>query len=142
MFKNYFRTAWRNLLRYRSLSAINIGGLVLGIASSILLLSYVAFESGYDSFNVNKNDIYRVDLAYYENGKQVFESAENYSGLGPVLEKEMPGVKDAARLYNMGYKNNCVFTYEDKHFKEAGFLYADASFLRMFTYPFAKGEAA
>jgi putative ABC transport system permease protein len=142
MLKNYFSIAWRNLIKYRSLSAINIGGLVIGIASSILLLSYVAFESGYDGSNVNKKDIYRVDLSYYEDGKQVWQSAENYPALAPTLKKEIPEVQDAARLYNMGYKNNCVFTYNHHSFKETKFLYADASFLRMFTYPFVKGDAA
>lgn len=141
MFKNYLLVAWRNLRKYRSLSVVNIGGLVVAIASSILLLSYVAFESSYDSFDANRKDLYRVDLTYYENGKVDFQSAENYAPLGPSLKKEVPEVLDAARLYNMGYKNNCVFTYNNRSFKETKFLYADASFLRMFSYPFVEGSA-
>jgi putative ABC transport system permease protein len=47
-----------------------------------------------------------------------------------------------ARLLNMGYKNNCVFTYQDKHFKETRFLYADACFLTMFSFPFEEGDPA
>lgn len=140
MFKNYFRTAWRNLVKYKSLSVINIGGLVVGIASALVLLSYVSFQSGYDGFNVRGRELYRVNLALYEEGKQVFQSAENYPALAPVLKKEIPEVLDAARLYNMGYKNNCVFTYNEVPFRETEFMYADASFLRMFTYPFVKGD--
>jgi len=141
MLKSYFLIAWRNLIKYKRLSVINIGGLVAGIASSLLLLGYVAFERSYDSFDANRKDLYRVDLSYYEDGKPVFQSAENYSPLGPALKKEVPEVLDAARLYNMGYKNNCVFTYDNRSFKETKFLYADASFLRMFSYPLVEGDA-
>lgn len=141
MLKNHLVIAWRNLVKYKGLSVMNIGGLVTGIASSLLLLSYVAFERSYDNFDANRKDLYRVDLSYYEGGRGVFESAENYAGLGPALKKEVPEVLDAARLYNMGYKNNCVFTYNNRSFKETKFLYADASFLRMFSYPFVEGDA-
>ena len=141
MLKTYFLIVWRNLVKYRSISVANIGGLVIAIASSMLLLSYVAFESGYDRFDVNRKDLYRVNLTYYENGKVDFQSAENYSALAPTLKKEVPEVLDVARLYNMGYKNNCVFTYNKQSFRETKFLYADASFLRMFSYPFVEGSA-
>ena len=101
MFKNYFRTAWRNLIKYKSLSVINIGGLVVGIASALVLLSYVSFQSGYDGFNVRGRELYRVNLALYDEGKQVFQSAENYPALAPVLKKEITEVMEAERLYNM-----------------------------------------
>lgn len=141
MLKNYFKTAWRSLLKNRGLSAINIGGLAIGIASALMLLSYVTFEFSYDSFHANKKDLYRVNLSLYENNKLAFQSAENYSALAPVLKREFPEVLDAARLYNMGYKNNCVFTYNNHSFRETQFLYADPSFLKMFSYSFLKGDA-
>jgi len=139
MFRNYFKVAVRNLWNNKLFSSINIGGLALGIASSILLLSYVAFQFSYDNFHSNKKDIYRVNLALYENNKQVFQSAENYSGVADALKKDFPEVQSAARLYNMGYKNNCVFTYAENHFRENKFLYADNSFLSMFSFPFIQG---
>ena len=142
MYKNYLKTVWRNLLKNKSLSFINIGGLAIGIASSLLLLNYATYQFEYDNFNVKGKDIYRVNLSFYENNKQVFQSAENYPALAPALKKDIPEVADAARLYNMGYKNNCVFTYNNNSFRETKFLYADASFLRMFTFPFLQGNAS
>lgn len=141
MFKNYFRTAYRNLLKYKGLSAVNIGGLVIGLASALLLLGYVSFQRSYDDFHAHGKDVYRVNLSFYENNKQVFRSAENYPGLAPALKREIPEIAEAARLYNMGYKNNCVFTYNGQSFREKKFMYADGAFFRMFSFPFVKGDA-
>jgi putative ABC transport system permease protein len=141
MLKSYFKIAWRNLWNHKLSSTINIGGLALGITSAVLLLGYVSLQYSYDDFHAKKKDLYRVNLALYENNKLLFQSAENYSALAPALKKDYPLIADAARLYNMGYKNNCVFTYNDTHFKETKFLYADASFLTMFSFPFVQGDA-
>jgi putative ABC transport system permease protein len=140
MFTNYLKTGWRNLWKNKLFSAINISGLSIGIASSLLLLSYAAFQFSYDSFHANKEDIYRVNLDLYHDNKLVFRSAENYSAVGPALKKDFPVVAEEARLYNMGYKNNCVFTYNNAHFRETKFLYADASFLTIFSFPFLQGN--
>ena len=142
MFSNYFKIAWRSLWKNKLFSGINIVGLAIGIASCLLLLSYVAFQFSYDSFHQNRKDIYRVGLDFYQNNKLALQSAENYAALGPALAKDFPEVIGQARLFNMGYKNNCVFTYQDKHFKETKFLYADASFLTMFSFPFEQGDPA
>jgi putative ABC transport system permease protein len=142
MFKNYFKTAWRSLWKHKFFSAINISGLTIGIASSLLLLSYVSFQFSYDDFNVNEKNIYRLNLDLYQNKERLFKSAENYSGLGPALKHDFPQVVAQARLYNMGYKNNCVFTVNNNHFRETKFLYADPSFLTMFSFPFIQGDPA
>jgi len=142
MFKNYVKIAWRSLWKNKLFSGINIAGLAIGIASCLLLLSYVSFQFSYDNFHKNKKDLYRVGLDFYQNNKLTVQSAENYAALGPALKKDFPEVIDEARLYNMGYKNNCVFTYKDKHFKETKFLYADASFLTLFSFPFIEGNPA
>jgi len=141
MFKSYFTVAWRNLWNHKLFSAINIGGLALGITSTVLLLSYVSLQYSYDDFHANKKDLYRVSLTPFENNQPLFQSAENYSALGPALKKDFPEIADFARLYNMGYKNNCIFTYNNTHFKETKFLYADASFLSLFSFPFEQGDA-
>jgi len=140
MLSNYFKIAWRSLWKNKLFSLINISGLSIGIASSLLLLSYAAFQFSYDDFHANKENIYRVNLSFYQDNKLVFQSAENYAPLANALKNNFPEVADAARLYNMGYKNNCVFTYQGEHFKETKFLYADASFLNIFSFPFIQGN--
>jgi len=140
MLRNYLLSALRNLRKSQSLSVINISGLALGMASSILLFGYITFQLSFDNFHVNKKDIYRVALYSYQNNQLVFKSAENYAGLGPSLKKDFPDVIDEARLYNMGSKNNCIFTYNQSSFKETHFLYADSSFLNIFSFPFKSGD--
>src|SRR5579862_306204 len=142
MFFNYIKTAWRSLWKNKAFSLINIMGLILGIASSILLFAYVGYQLSYDRSHKNGKDIYRVSLQYYQNNNLIFKSAENYSAVGPALKKDFPDVLNEARLYNMGAKNNCVFNYKNEVFKETEFLYADPSFLTMFSFPFAVGDPA
>jgi putative ABC transport system permease protein len=57
MLRNYFKIAWRNVWKNKLFSAINIGGLAIGIASSLLLLSYVSFQYSYDDFHTNRRDM-------------------------------------------------------------------------------------
>jgi putative ABC transport system permease protein len=140
MLKNYFKIAIRNLWKNKLFSAINITGLAIGMASSMLLFGWVAFQLSYDNFHAKKKDIYRIALDTYQHNSLVFKSAENYAALGPALKADLPEVMDAARLYNMGSKNNCVFTYHNTAFKETKFLYADASFLTIFSFPFMDGD--
>ena len=60
MFKNYFKVAYRNLWRHKSHSAINISGLAIGVAATLLMLFYVKYETGYDRFHEHSENIYRV----------------------------------------------------------------------------------
>jgi putative ABC transport system permease protein len=140
MILHYVKLAWRNLYKNRTTAAINIGGLAIGVASSILLLSYVSFQWNYDGFNTARRSIYRVNVDIFENHRLAVSSAENFAAVGPELKKDFPEILNQARLYNMGYKNNCVFSYNHTDFKETKFLYADASFLTMFSYPFLQGD--
>ncbi|HEX9957127.1 MAG TPA: ABC transporter permease, partial [Fibrella sp.] len=60
MLTNYLKIAWRNLLRHKAFSAINIVGLAIGMAACLLILQYVAFELSYDNFHEKGDRIYRV----------------------------------------------------------------------------------
>jgi putative ABC transport system permease protein len=62
MIKNYFKTAFRNLVRNKKFSAINISGLAIGIASSILIFTVVHYELSYDTFRPAYNQIYQVAI--------------------------------------------------------------------------------
>ncbi|TMI85192.1 MAG: ABC transporter permease, partial [Bacteroidetes bacterium] len=69
MIKNYFKIAWRNAIKQKGYSLINIVGLGIGIAACLLILQYVSFELSYENFQVNKNRLYRVRQDRYDNGK-------------------------------------------------------------------------
>jgi putative ABC transport system permease protein len=145
MIRNLLLTAFRSLNKNKFFSALNIGGLSIGMAVFLLIAQYVYFERSYENFLPNADNIYRVSLTQYLNNELVFSSAENYPGVGPAMNNEFPEVTASARLYNMGYKNNIIITNEDAKpspiaFKHRRFLYADSSFLPMMGYELVAGD--
>jgi putative ABC transport system permease protein len=145
MIRNLLLTAFRSLNKNKFFSALNIGGLSIGMAVFLLIAQYVYFERSYENFLPNADNIYRVSLTSYQNNELVFSSAENYPGVGPAMNNEYPEVTGSARLYNMGYKNNIIITNEDAKpspiaFKHRRFLYADSSFLPMMGYELVAGD--
>ncbi len=137
MFKNYFKTAWRNLLKNKFYSIINIAGLTAGLAIGILILLWVQDELSFDTFHRKAKNIYRVN-AHIGTGssKQGWETTQ-----GPVAtyaKKEVPGVKNAVRvLQNYNYT---VFTYQNKTLKETRAAYTDPSLFQMFDFKLLQGN--
>ncbi len=145
MIRNLLLTALRSLKKNKFFSILNILGLAIGLAVFLLIAQYVTFERSFESFVPDADNIYRVTLTNYTSNELIFSSAENYPGAGLALKSDLPEVKDCARLYNMGYKNNVIITYEEGKpqpiaFKHRRFLYADSSFLPMMNYPMVAGD--
>ena len=90
MFKNYLKITWRNIVRQKANSFINITGLAIGMTCSMLILMWVQHELSYDAFHVNANDIYRVVENQYYAGGQVFPVAVTPSPLAPALKENFP----------------------------------------------------
>jgi len=145
MLKNYFNVALRSLLKNKVYSFINIFGLAIGVAAFLLILQYVSFETSYESFVEDRENIFRVQLDVHRNGEIVYKSSENYAGAGPAMLNDFPEVVSSAKLYNIGAKNNIVVTREDTAepivFKHKKLLYAESGFLPMFSYEMVYGDA-
>ena len=147
MIRNQLVSAFRSLAKNKFFSILNIMGLAIGMAVFLLIAQYVKFETSYEDFITDAENIYRVQLDVLLNNELVVSSAENYPGVGPALVDELPEVTGYARLYNLGYKNNLIITNEDAQpepiaFKHRHFLYADSSFLPMMGYKMVSGNAA
>ena len=146
MIRNLLLSAIRSLKKNKFFSLLNISGLAIGMAVFLLIAQYVQFEKSYENFIPNKENIYRVKLEAYDKNELIMASAENYPGVGPALQTELPEVVSYARLYNMGYKNNVVITNENAKpdpiaFRQRKFLYADSTFLPMMGYEMVFGNA-
>src|SRR6186713_647873 len=102
MFRNYFRAAWRNLMKNKVFSFINIIGLSIGMAACLLILQYVSFELSYDQFNEHAADIYRVSNDRYQDGKLVQHGTITYSGISPAMQADYPGVINHTRVEPQG----------------------------------------
>src|SRR2546421_11583873 len=98
MLKNYLKTAWRNLVKNKTFSLINIAGLSIGMAAYLLILQYVSFELSYDQFNKNVADIYRVYNDRYQNGKLIQHGTITYSAIGKAMQADFPEVVNHTRI--------------------------------------------
>ncbi|MFA9453632.1 MAG: ABC transporter permease, partial [Candidatus Aminicenantaceae bacterium] len=130
MFHNYLKTAWRQLLRHRAFSFINIAGLAVGMAVCILIFLWVWDEMSFDRFHKNADRISRINLL--ARGQMWPVTA---IPLGPALENDYPEIETAARYC----RTAGLLAYQDKKFEENG-TYADPSFLTMFSFHLLKGD--
>lgn len=148
MFKNYLKIAYRNLLKNKTYSLVNIFGLAIGMAACFFIFQYVHFESSYDRFNKNAANLYRINISYSGSFANLPMTATNHPAVGPAMKAEFPEVLGYARLVEPQlFMSASTITYTDKgsnttSFNEQRIYIADSSFLELFTYPFAEGDAS
>src|ERR1700720_106433 len=136
MIRNFFKVAYRNLLRNKGFSAINITGLAVGMASAILILLWIQNEFSYDGFHKNKDRIYEVWNRVPFDGKKL-SSWNTVSALtARAVEKDLPEVERAVRVHS---NSSILFSVGDKKILESGYA-VDTGFLQMFSFPMLKGD--
>src|SRR5258707_6124024 len=129
MIKNYLKVAWRNLVRNRLYSLINIGGLAVGMAVSFMLLLYVYNELSFDKFNKNSDRLFEVMRNQPSNG-EIQTGTSTPIPLAPAMLKDFPEIDKVART-NWSY--DILINYKDKAINAAT-IAADPDLLRMFTF--------
>lgn len=135
MIKNYFKIAWRNLIRGKSFSIINISGLSVGMAGAVLILLWLQNEISFDKFHEYRDRLYEVyGLTTYEGKLGAINQTSQ--PLAPALKQGFPEVQAASRFANV---NSFLLTADNKPINgiEGGFV--DASFFQMFSFPFISG---
>ena len=137
MLKNYLKIAFRNIIRQKGYSFINIAGLAAGIACCMLIMLYVQDELSYDRYHEKIDQIYRLER------KGVFQNQQYHIPVtahptAPAFEKDLPGVLQAVRLWprQLTVKNR------DNHYFEEKIFFADAALFNTFTFPLLKGSPA
>jgi putative ABC transport system permease protein len=138
MFNNLIKYSLRSFKRQRSYIIINILGLSIGIACSLLIALYVINESSYDKYNEKKDRIYRAILNGKIGGQEV-TIATSAAIMGPTLIKEFPEIEDFLRLTQRG---PTVAEYNSQTFTEEHLIEADSSFFNFFSIPVLKGDPA
>lgn len=99
MFRNYLLTTFRNITRRKGFSILNVLGLSIGLAASLLILQYVKDELSYDSFHEQADLLYRVQYDYYQDGEVIFKSATSFPKMAPTLKSDFPEIENSCRLY-------------------------------------------
>jgi len=137
MLKNYFKIAFRNLLRNKGFSAINIIGLAIGIATCLIIMLFVNNELSYDHYNEKADRM----VAVYFQGNVQGEKMNEGSVMPPVaqtLKADFPEVEAATRLRDYGTPK---LLYGTKSFKDDAFAFVDSNFFEVFTLPLIEGNA-
>ncbi|SFQ10691.1 ABC transporter permease [Parafilimonas terrae] len=139
MFKNYFKTAWRNLVKNKFYSVINIAGLSIGLTVGLLILLWVQDEYSYDRFHKNAPNIIKLEnMVATGSARQLWTVTT--APIGEMAKKEIPGVKDVVRVTENYYYG--LYKYGDKVFSDERTVVTDPSFFSMFDFNIIKGNAA
>ena len=147
MIKNYLKTAFRNLVRHKVFSFINISGLAIGIASCLLLFTVVKYELSYDKFQPAYNSIYHVLTMDKKADNVEYNGGVPFPALD-ALRIDFPQIPTGSLMSNYGSQvtvlgNNASNPAADKKFIEStGFFFADPQFFDVFHYNFLSGSAA
>lgn len=137
MYKNYFKITFRNLLRHKGYSLINIFGLALGMACCMLMLLFVHNELSFDSFHEKKSNIYRLDEVQSFGTASDQKVALSMYPMGPSLMTDYPGVVDFTRFWGMG---RSLTQYKDQQYYAENLARVDTSFLKMFDFKLIVGD--
>ena len=138
MLKNYLKITVRSLIKNKVFSLINILGLSIGIAACLLIFQYVSFELSYESFYKNADNLYRIQLNRYQNGKLLLENAISNTAVGPAMKRELPEVVDFSR----GGIEECLIYYKDVKINDQKVFWVDQSFINLFPLEMVKGDPA
>lgn len=136
MFKNYLKIFFRNIIRYKGYSFINLVGLAAGIACCILIMLYVQDEISYDRFHEKYDRIYRVERKGVFKG-QSYHVPVTAHPTGPALKNDFAQILHAVRLF----PRQVVITNWNNHRFEEIVFFADDSLFKTFTFPLLNGSA-
>ena len=136
MFKNYFKTALRNLTRNKVYSFINITGLSLGLACSMLIILYVKDEVSYDRFHKKVNQIYRITSQSFNKKENKIDWNSNTGYLqGPRFTANIPGIQSFVRI-----KSQRRDLKKGTDVSSREMLDVDSNFFSMFNFPLIEGN--
>jgi putative ABC transport system permease protein len=138
MFKDHLKVAIRNLWRNKKFSAINVLGLAIGLATCLLIFSFVFNEINYDKFNLNYSSIYRIDANLKFGGEEMHLS-KTPDPMGAAMKKDYPDVIEYTRLIPSDAIN---FIRQHEVIRESKVAFADMSIFRVFTLPMLAGDPA
>ena len=136
MYKNYLKIAFRNFLKHKAYSIINVSGLAIGLACCILIMTYVQHELSYDRYHEKSERIYRI-ITDEKTGDESGYFANTYSPLAPAMLTDFPEIEHAVRLfpYDAGVQST-----PEKQFNEARFFFSDSTIFDVFSFRFIQGD--
>jgi len=140
MFKNYFKIAWRSLLKYKGFSAINIFGLSIGITCCVLVSLFIKDELSFDRYHKDANRIYRVVKDFVNDDGSKLPDATTPPAIGAAIQKDIPEIEHMVR-FMPGWGGQFYVRNGEKKFIEENVYRADSSIFDVFSFTFLRGNA-
>ncbi len=136
MIKNYFKVAFRSLIRQKFYAFINIIGLTVGLTTSFLIILYVADELSYDRYHEKAEKIHRVTLQGRLAGQE-FDGYHTCAPMASIVVDEIPEIEEAVRI---AVWEDILIKYEEDTYTEKKILLADSNFFRFFSFELISGN--
>ena len=138
MLRNYFKIAWRNLMKYKSISFINLFGLTVGLTCCLLITTYIINELSFDRYNKNAENIYRVTRSFNNSDGVVSLNLSTVSPpFGYYFPTDFPEIRKMTRLLNGG---TTPLKYKDKLINEPNVYFADENLFDVFSLKVLEGD--
>ncbi|HEV9038400.1 MAG TPA: ABC transporter permease [Puia sp.] len=138
MFRNYLRTAFRNLAKHWGFSLLNVIGLTVGMVAFFLIFLYVRFELSYDTMHSKGDRIYRI-ICNLQTPTETLTLNQPSWAVAPHLVGQLPEIEAAVRV---SQGDNWLVTQGDEHFQQEDVAMVDSNFLQVFDFPLLKGNRA
>ncbi len=136
MWHNFLTITLRNLRKHKAYSIINVLGLAIGMAAGFIILQYVYFETSYDTFFENKENIYRVQTNRYNKGQLSTQWAAGCAGVGLHMKEDFPEVIDFVNMHQSG----AMISRDKNYFQPKFAYYAGETFFQIFSIPVIQGN--
>lgn len=138
MIVKYLKPAIRHFAKNKFLSFVNLVGLLAGITAFLYITHYVSFETSYDKFHEDSENIYRLGLRWFKGDVPDGDLARNFYGAGPAIKNEFPEVEEVARL--RPWFGRTLASYEQKKFQVDKIYFADPGVFSVFSFPVISGD--
>jgi putative ABC transport system permease protein len=146
MLKSYIKIAWRNLMKNKTFSFINVFGLSIGLTCCLLISLYIYHELSYDSYHTQGDNVYQLGTTFVRKGKED-RTANTPAPMAKTMQQEFPEIVETARILSTFAEDKTLIQYssagkQPKSFYETKGFLADSTFFRLFTYHFKEGNPA
>ncbi|MFY0686005.1 MAG: ABC transporter permease [Cyclobacteriaceae bacterium] len=137
MFENYFKTSFRNLMKHKAFSGINVVGLAIGLTAFLLITQYIDFERSYDRFFSQPDQLYRLTTDQVSDGVLGVRDAMSFAPSGKVLKEEVPEILDYTTTYKF---DEVAFRMNNQLILEKNVIAADSNYFKLFDYQLLSGD--
>ncbi|WP_103068884.1 ABC transporter permease [Aquimarina sediminis] len=136
MLKNYIKIAWRNLLKNKGYSAINIGGLAIGMACFLMIVMFIRDELSYDRYHEKGNRIYRV-IHHYDSQNSGVNQVWGNAPVGTALQSDFSEILETVQFSG---RSDILLKYKDKVFQEDNCFFVDKNVFEVFSWSLISGN--